>query len=87
MKPKLIIGAGVGWSATRSLMFSLSNYNHGLGKEDHILYQLSINDPKHLKFYTESKETRERNKNFENCKLVFCEMINEFEKNKNNLLG
>mgnify|MGYP001157410329 FL=1 len=64
MKPKLIIGAGVGWSATRSLMFSLSNYNHGLGKEDHILYQLSINDPKHLKFYTESKETRERNKRY-----------------------
>ena len=64
MKPKLIIGAGVGWAATRSIMHSLKNFNHGLGKEDHILYQLSINDPEHLKFYTESKETIERNKRY-----------------------
>ncbi len=41
-KPKLIICAGTGWSATRSLMFSLKEYNHGLCKEDHILYGLSI---------------------------------------------
>ena len=64
MRPKLIIGAGVGWSATRSIMYSLKNYNHGLGKEDHILYQLSIDDPKHLKFFTESWETKERNKRY-----------------------
>ena len=64
MKPKLIIGAGVGWSATRSIMYSLKNYNHGLGKEDHILYQLSIDDPKHLRSFTESWETKERNKRY-----------------------
>ena len=64
MRPKLIIGAGVGWSATRSIMYSLKNYNHGLGKEDHILYQLSIDDPKHLRSFTESWETKERNKRY-----------------------
>ena len=64
MRPKLIIGAGVGWSATRSIMYSLKNYNHGLGKEDHILYQLSIDDPKHLRSFTESWETQERNKRY-----------------------
>ena len=41
-KPKLIICAGTGWSATRSLMFSLEGYNHGLCKEDHILYGISL---------------------------------------------
>ena len=41
-KPKLIICAGTGWSATRSLMFSVDGYNHGLGKEDHILYGMSL---------------------------------------------
>ena len=42
-KPTLIICAGIGWSATRSLMFSLEGYNHGLCKEDHILYGISQN--------------------------------------------
>ena len=45
-KPKLIICAGTGWSATRSLMFSLEGYNHGLCKEDHILYGLSLKSNK-----------------------------------------
>ena len=40
MKPKLIIGAGVGWAATRSIMFSLPTCNHGLCKEDHILREI-----------------------------------------------
>ena len=45
-KPTLIICAGTGWSATRSLMFSLEGYNHGLCKEDHILYGLSLKSNK-----------------------------------------
>ena len=40
MKPKLIIGAGIGWAATRSIMFSLPTCNHGLCKEDHILREI-----------------------------------------------
>jgi len=41
MKPKLIIGAGIGWAATRSIMFSLPTCNHGICKEDHLLDELS----------------------------------------------
>ena len=40
MKPKLIICAGTGWAATRSIMFSLPTCNHGLCKEDHILREI-----------------------------------------------
>ena len=41
MKPKLIICAGIGWAATRSIMFSLPTCNHGICKEDHLLDELS----------------------------------------------
>ena len=41
MKPKLIIGAGIGWAATRSIMFSLPTCNHGICKEDHLLDELN----------------------------------------------
>ena len=41
MKPKLIICAGIGWAATRSIMFSLPTCNHGICKEDHLLDELN----------------------------------------------
>ena len=41
MKPKLIICAGIGWAATRSIMFSLPTCNHGICKEDHLLDEIS----------------------------------------------
>ena len=41
MKPKLIICAGIGWAATRSIMFSLPTCNHGICKEDHLLHELN----------------------------------------------
>lgn len=56
--------------------------NYGDPKKNKHTIQIEINRSIYL-----DEKTRERNNNFENCKLVFCEMINEFEKNKNNLLG
>ena len=56
--------------------------NYGDPKKNKHTIQIEINRSIYL-----DERTRERNNNFENCKLVFCEMINEFEKNKNNLLG
>jgi len=41
MKPKLIICAGIGWAATRSIMLSLPTCNHGICKEDHLLDELN----------------------------------------------
>jgi len=80
---KLIIGAGVGWAATRSLMFSLNTCNHGLCKEDHILYGLSIEDEEHRKFHLESKETKDRNERYgySNKDLTLSDYIEIYRKN------
>ena len=56
--------------------------NYGKPNENKHAIQIEINRSIYL-----DEKTRERNDNFENCKLIFCEMINKFEKNKNNLLG
>ena len=62
-KPTLIICAGVGWSATRSIMFSLEGYNHGLGKEDHILYGIALNK-KDFDHFINDSETIVREKKY-----------------------
>ncbi len=55
--------------------------NYGRPKENKHAIQIEINRSIYL-----NEKTREKNSNFENCKLILSKMINNFEKNKKNCL-
>ena len=59
----------------------LASGQKNTGKKNKHTIQIEINRSIYL-----NEKTREKNSNFENCKLILSEMINNFEKNKRNCL-